>query len=140
MLYCESPLSTLVSEIPNHILRGITLCTYNQMNYWFQMNFRSFFSGVMQTNFGNLLLSNYLDILGMMVKKNMPNIQLSKTQGMYNTIFTVGLTKKHTIINSYLLECRGMAVTFFYSHADLLGKQYPYFWSIYRGTLHKWEV
>ena len=62
-----------------------------------------------------------------MVKKNMPNIQLSKTQGMYNTIFTVGLTKIHTIINSYLLECRGMAVTFFYSHADLLGKQYPYF-------------
>ena len=139
MLYCESPLSTLVSEIPNHILRGITLYIIRWIigSKWIS---DLFFSGVMQTNFGNLLLSNYLDILGMMVKKNMPNIQLSKTQGIYNTIFTVGLTKIHTIINSYLLECRGMAVTFFYSHADLLGKQYPYFWSIYRGTLQKWEV
>ena len=95
MLYCESPLSTLVSEIPNHILRGITLCTYNQMNYWFQMNFRSFFSGVMQTNFGNLLLSNYLDILGMMVKKNMPNIQLSKTQGIQYNIYSRPYKKTH---------------------------------------------
>ena len=87
-LYCESPLSTLVSEIPNHILRGITLNQlYNQLLV--PKEFQIFFSGVMQTNFGNLLLSNYLDILGMMVKKNMPNIiQLSKTQGIQYNIYS----------------------------------------------------